>query len=72
MIPDGMPLFAQVPNPDPFYLIAIIVLTEVKLEEHTALIVGNMVAWPGMVVAYYFGTTKSSADKNKIIANGKK
>lgn len=31
---------------------------------------GIILGWGGLVVSYFFGTSKSSNDKTKIIANG--
>ena len=30
-------------------------------------ILGNVLGWPSLVLAYHFGTTQSSADKNRVI-----
>lgn len=31
-------------------------------------ILGNVLGWPAIVLAYHFGTTQSSAEKNRVLA----
>lgn len=37
-------------------------------EKVAYLIVGNVLAWPLMILQYFFGTSKSSSDKNDIVS----
>lgn len=55
-----------------FFLAYLLIFTPIPEGNKDILTVafGLILAWGGSVVGYFFGTSKSSSDKTKIIANG--
>ena len=55
-----------------FFLAYLLIFTAVPETNRSIIDVafGFILGWGGSVVSYFFGTSKSSADKTKIIANG--
>ena len=55
-----------------FFLAYLLILTPVPDSNRDIINVafGLILGWGGAVVGYFFGTSKSSAEKTKIIANG--
>ena len=57
-----------------FFLTYLLISVSIPPENQNIVTVayGIVLGWGGLVVGYFFGTSKSSNDKTKIIANGNK